>query len=129
MNGDVDVVWPCRRFGTCVSAQELLKNADLALYRAKSDGRGVYRLFEPEMDAKMRKRRDSTVGRIEELYGSACAALQNDRGQVVNHNFQNGFDASRRASSRDFPMSRNKWSSRFASAFRWLDRSIQQDII
>lgn len=36
---------------------ELLKNADLALYRAKSDGRGVYRFFEPGMDAKVRARR------------------------------------------------------------------------
>ena len=36
---------------------ELLKNADLALYRAKSDGRGVYRFFEPEMDARMQARR------------------------------------------------------------------------
>lgn len=37
---------------------QLLKNADLALYRAKSDGRGTYRFFEPEMDARMRARRD-----------------------------------------------------------------------
>lgn len=36
---------------------QLLKNADLALYRAKSDGRGVYRFFEPEMDALMQERR------------------------------------------------------------------------
>ena len=36
---------------------ELLKNADLALYRAKSDGRGIYRFFEPEMDARMQARR------------------------------------------------------------------------
>jgi diguanylate cyclase (GGDEF)-like protein len=41
-----------------VTAEQLLKNSDLALYRAKSDGRGVYRFFEPEMDAKMRKRRE-----------------------------------------------------------------------
>jgi diguanylate cyclase (GGDEF)-like protein len=41
-----------------VTADDLLKHADLALYRAKSDGRGVYRFFEPEMDAKMRKRRE-----------------------------------------------------------------------
>ena len=27
------------------------KNADLALYRAKADGRGTYRFFEPAMDA------------------------------------------------------------------------------
>jgi predicted signal transduction protein with EAL and GGDEF domain len=35
----------------------LLKNADLALYRAKEDGRGTYRFFEAAMDAKMQARR------------------------------------------------------------------------
>ena len=30
----------------------LLKHADLALYRAKADGRGTFRFFEPEMDAR-----------------------------------------------------------------------------
>lgn len=37
--------------------EHLLKNADMALYRAKTDGRGTYRFFEPEMDALMHKRR------------------------------------------------------------------------
>ena len=36
---------------------ELLKNADLALYRAKADGRGTFRFFEAEMDARMQARR------------------------------------------------------------------------
>jgi len=36
---------------------ELLKNADLALYRAKDEGRGRFRCFEPEMDARMQARR------------------------------------------------------------------------
>jgi diguanylate cyclase (GGDEF)-like protein len=36
---------------------ELLKNADMALYGAKADGRGTYRFFEPEMDARMKARR------------------------------------------------------------------------
>ena len=35
----------------------LLKNADMALYRAKADGRGVYRFFELEMDERMQARR------------------------------------------------------------------------
>ncbi|MEF2070654.1 putative bifunctional diguanylate cyclase/phosphodiesterase [Consotaella aegiceratis] len=35
----------------------LLKNADMALYRAKSDGRNTYRFFEPGMDAKLQARR------------------------------------------------------------------------
>jgi diguanylate cyclase (GGDEF)-like protein len=37
---------------------QLLKNADMALYGAKADGRGVYRFFEPEMDARMKARRE-----------------------------------------------------------------------
>jgi len=36
---------------------ELLKHADLALYLAKTEGRGRYRCFEPEMDARMQARR------------------------------------------------------------------------
>jgi len=37
---------------------QLLKNADLALYRAKSQGRGTHRFFEPEMNRLMQARRD-----------------------------------------------------------------------
>jgi diguanylate cyclase (GGDEF)-like protein len=36
----------------------LLKSADIALNRAKSDGRNRYRYFEPEMDAVMQERRE-----------------------------------------------------------------------
>jgi diguanylate cyclase (GGDEF)-like protein/PAS domain S-box-containing protein len=39
----------------------LLKNADLALYRAKSDGRDSCRFFEPDMDARMRARRTMEI--------------------------------------------------------------------
>ncbi len=39
------------------SDETLLKCADLALYRAKADGRGSYRFFEAEMDAVMQARR------------------------------------------------------------------------
>jgi diguanylate cyclase (GGDEF)-like protein len=35
----------------------LMKNADMALYRAKADGGGVYRFFELAMDARMQARR------------------------------------------------------------------------
>jgi diguanylate cyclase (GGDEF)-like protein len=35
----------------------LMKNADLALYRAKADGGGTYRFFEMAMDARMQARR------------------------------------------------------------------------
>jgi diguanylate cyclase (GGDEF)-like protein/PAS domain S-box-containing protein len=36
---------------------QLLKNADMALYRAKEDGRATYRFFEPGMDARAQARR------------------------------------------------------------------------
>ncbi len=36
---------------------QLLKNADLALYRAKNEGRGTYRFFEPAMDTELQARR------------------------------------------------------------------------
>ncbi|WP_245428755.1 EAL domain-containing protein [Rhodoplanes elegans] len=35
----------------------ILRNADLALYRAKKDGRGCYRFFSPEMDTDVRLQR------------------------------------------------------------------------
>jgi len=38
-------------------ADQLLKNADMALYRAKDDGRGGFHFFEPAMDAKAQARR------------------------------------------------------------------------
>ncbi len=38
-------------------ADQLLKNADLAMYRAKADGRGSYCFFEAEMDARIQARR------------------------------------------------------------------------
>ncbi len=40
------------------TATVLIRNADLALYRAKDDGRGTYRLFEAGMDARMQTRRN-----------------------------------------------------------------------
>jgi diguanylate cyclase (GGDEF)-like protein/PAS domain S-box-containing protein len=40
------------------TSEELLRNTDMALYRAKSDGGGVHRFFEKEMDRQAQKRRD-----------------------------------------------------------------------
>jgi diguanylate cyclase (GGDEF)-like protein len=39
------------------NADQLLKNADMALYRAKEDGRARFHFFEPEMDVKAQARR------------------------------------------------------------------------
>jgi diguanylate cyclase (GGDEF)-like protein/PAS domain S-box-containing protein len=40
---------------------QLLKCADMALYSAKSEGRGTYRYFEAEMDARMKSRRSLEI--------------------------------------------------------------------
>jgi diguanylate cyclase (GGDEF)-like protein/PAS domain S-box-containing protein len=41
-----------------VAPDSLLRNADMALYGAKADGRGTYRFFEPEMNTRMKARRE-----------------------------------------------------------------------
>jgi predicted signal transduction protein with EAL and GGDEF domain len=38
-----------------------LNHADLALYGAKAEGRGSYRYYEPEMNARMKRRRSLEV--------------------------------------------------------------------
>jgi diguanylate cyclase (GGDEF)-like protein len=38
-------------------SQKLLKNADMALYKAKADGRATWRFFEAEMNARLQARR------------------------------------------------------------------------
>ena len=43
--------------GDGTEPDQLVKNADLALYRAKGDGRGTYRFFEPGMDEAAQARR------------------------------------------------------------------------
>jgi diguanylate cyclase (GGDEF)-like protein/PAS domain S-box-containing protein len=44
--------------GDGATSEQLMRNADMALYRAKSDGGGVHRFFEKEMDRQAQKRRD-----------------------------------------------------------------------
>lgn len=43
------------------TSEELLRNADMALYRAKSEGGGVHHFFEKEMDRQAQKRRDMEI--------------------------------------------------------------------
>src|ERR1700676_4888192 len=43
--------------GDGLRPDRLLRNADLAMYRAKGDGRGTFRFFEPAMDLQMQTRR------------------------------------------------------------------------
>src|SRR5665213_897436 len=40
-----------------MNTETFLKSADLAMYSAKSEGRGTYRMFDPEMDAVVQTRR------------------------------------------------------------------------
>nr|WP_283805534.1 EAL domain-containing protein [Bradyrhizobium tropiciagri] len=44
--------------GDGTTSEELMRNADMALYRAKADGRGMYRFFEREMDRQAQQRRE-----------------------------------------------------------------------
>ena len=68
------------------NAEELVKNADFALYRAKGDGRGTKRFFEREMDAKMQARRkleldlrSAVINDELELFYQPLVDLQSDR--------------------------------------------------
>jgi diguanylate cyclase (GGDEF)-like protein len=40
-----------------IESDDLMKNADMAAYAAKADGRGGYRFFEPTMDTSLKARR------------------------------------------------------------------------
>ncbi|HUE11401.1 MAG TPA: diguanylate cyclase, partial [Steroidobacteraceae bacterium] len=65
---------------------QLLKNANTALYRAKADGRGTYRFFETQMDALMQARsaleRDLQTALAKgefELFYQPVANLENNK--------------------------------------------------
>lgn len=57
------------------SVEMLLRNADLALYRAKDDGRGVHRRFEPSLLIRAEKRRA--------IESALREALDNDQLRLV----------------------------------------------
>ena len=58
-----------------VSADELLRNADVAMYRAKRAGRGQYAMFEPQMHVTL----------VERLQLEADLRLALDRGEMAVH--------------------------------------------
>ena len=65
---------------------QILKNADLAMYAAKSAGRRTWRFFEPAMDAQVRARRELEIDlrkaiadQALEIYYQPCLSLQSDR--------------------------------------------------
>jgi diguanylate cyclase (GGDEF)-like protein len=54
-----------------VTGDVLLQNADMALYRAKFDGRGTWRFFEPAMEVKAQARRKLEIDLRQALAGEA----------------------------------------------------------
>ena len=69
-----------------VDLGQILKNADLAMYAAKSAGRRTYRFFEPDMDARVKARRvlemdlrqALTDGALE-VYYQPCVSLGDNK--------------------------------------------------
>lgn len=62
-------------------AAQLLRAADLAMYRAKADGRGRFRVFEPQFDRQAQERRD--------LEAALRAAVEKDALEVHYQAFAN----------------------------------------
>ena len=65
---------------------EILKNADMAMYAAKSAGRRTYRFFEPDMDALVKARRllemdlrQAMSDDVLEVYYQPCLSLQDNK--------------------------------------------------
>ena len=72
--------------GHGIALDQILKNADMAMYAAKTAGRRTYRFFEPEMDAKVRDRRQLESDLRQaiahgglEVYYQPCLSLKDDR--------------------------------------------------
>jgi diguanylate cyclase (GGDEF)-like protein len=64
---------------------QILKNADLAMYAAKSAGRRTYRFFEPDMDAQVKARRRLEIDLRQaitdgalEVYYQPCVSLRDN---------------------------------------------------
>jgi diguanylate cyclase (GGDEF)-like protein len=72
--------------GHGTNLDQILKNADLAMYAAKSAGRRTWRFFDPAMDARVRARRELEIDlrkaiadQALEVYYQPCLGLQSDR--------------------------------------------------
>ena len=76
-----------------ISPDELMRNADLALYRAKGDGRGTFRFFEPDMDAQMQARRAMERDLRKALAGRRVRAALPARRQPRDATRSAGFEA------------------------------------
>jgi len=75
-----------------VDPHELLRNADMALYDAKADGRGTYRFFEPEMNTRMKARRELEMD-LRKALATEQFELHYQPLVVLESNEVNGFEA------------------------------------
>jgi predicted signal transduction protein with EAL and GGDEF domain len=75
-----------------VESDELLRNADMALYDAKADGRGTFRFFEPEMNTRMKARRELEMDLRRALAGEQFELYYRPL-VVLETNAVNGFEA------------------------------------
>ena len=75
-----------------VESDELLRNADMALYDAKADGRGTFRFFEPEMNTRMKVRRELEMD-LRKALASEQFQLYYQPLVVLETNEVNGFEA------------------------------------
>jgi len=65
---------------------QMLKNADLAMYAAKAAGRRTWRFFEPDMDARVKARRilemdlrQAIIDRAFEVHYQPCVSLRDNK--------------------------------------------------
>ncbi len=75
-----------------VESDELLRNADMALYDAKADGRGTFRFFEPEMNTRMKVRRELEMD-LRKALATEQFELYYQPLVVLETNEVNGFEA------------------------------------
>ena len=75
-----------------VESNELLRNADMALYDAKADGRGTFRFFEPEMNTRMKARRELEMD-LRKALATEQFELHYQPLVVLESNEVNGFEA------------------------------------
>jgi diguanylate cyclase (GGDEF)-like protein len=75
-----------------VESTELLRNADMALYDAKGDGRGTFRFFEPEMNTRKKVRRELEMD-IRRALASEQFELHYQPLVTLETNDVNGFEA------------------------------------
>ena len=95
---------------------DIMKNADMALYRSKADGRGRYQFFEPEMNARMQARRTLDLDLRNALADGEFTIFYQPVVNLATHSIC-GFEALVRCSIRNV-----EWCRR-PTSFHWRRRS------